>query len=422
MKLLFTLLVCLSSVVVAPAQFSFDSKKDAGQVTTWDQPSVKLVAGKYHNRDGKELHDWRNAVTIINTPSVTIDGNYFAATKYSHLEIRNCQNVLVENNFFANGGTSVKIVDCKNVVIRNNKFLNAHGNPAEAVKGGNFIQIAGRSSAVEIYKNNFFAAISEANTEDLISIVGSGVSGVEIYNNILYGQGGNSGGAVSIQMGDGGGSNIYAHHNLVIDPAGAGLSISGGQNNRIENNSVIARNSPVATTGIYIANYSPGSCANNTISNNIVRVVRRSGGLSQSFSFNNKGDCGFVAGLSTNNWNAKEKMFPIFSIPELLDIDEDKMWQIRKESMLYAGLYNIQRPIANAGLNQIASPTYTVLSGSGGHRYQWTQIAGIKVNIAAPLNATTFITGLLPGEYIFRLVVTDSNGEEDADWVTVTVK
>ncbi len=419
MKFLLTILFFFIALF-GKAQFIFGNKTDVGQVTVWNVGAgVNYQGNHYYNPDGNILHDWRSAVAILNTDNVTIKGNYFSKTEFTHLEIRNCTNVVIEDNFFANGGTSIKIVGCTTVVIRNNKFINAHGNPAESVKGGNFIQ-TDQSANIQIYNNAGFAAISEANTEDLFSILG-GCTNVEIWNNELYGQGSNSGGAVSIQTGDVYGTYIYTHRNIIIDPPGAGVSISGGEHNRISKNKVFARNSPVATTGIYIADYSIGNCADNTIDSNVVRVVRKSGGFSESYGYHDMGDCGTVAGVATNMWGAPADSFIVKSIPSLLGIDEDTMWQLREESNYYADWYYVERPTANAGSDQSISTTTATLNGSGGSTYSWVKVSGPGCTISSPSSSSTNITGLSNGTYKFRLVATDSDGEQDADWVTITV-
>ncbi|MCG7859500.1 PKD domain-containing protein, partial [Flavihumibacter sediminis] len=87
-------------------------------------------------------------------------------------------------------------------------------------------------------------------------------------------------------------------------------------------------------------------------------------------------------------------------------------------------------PTANAGSNRsITLPTNsTSLSGSGADTdgtitsYRWSQVSGPNTaTIATTTAASTGVSNLIEGTYVFRLTVTDNDGARDADDVTVTV-
>ncbi|MDX2045896.1 MAG: AbfB domain-containing protein [Chitinophagaceae bacterium] len=89
-----------------------------------------------------------------------------------------------------------------------------------------------------------------------------------------------------------------------------------------------------------------------------------------------------------------------------------------------------QAPTANAGADQIISlpASSTTLSGSGTDpdgtisTYAWSKVSGpAGGTITSPASAVTTITGLAQGVYVFRLTVTDNNGEPDTDDVQITV-
>jgi len=88
-----------------------------------------------------------------------------------------------------------------------------------------------------------------------------------------------------------------------------------------------------------------------------------------------------------------------------------------------------QSPISNAGPDQsIVSPTSVTLSGSGTDpdgtivSYLWTKVSGPSSGtITTPSAATTTVTGLGQGTYIFRLTVTDNNGGTGFDDVSIVV-
>jgi poly(3-hydroxybutyrate) depolymerase len=88
-------------------------------------------------------------------------------------------------------------------------------------------------------------------------------------------------------------------------------------------------------------------------------------------------------------------------------------------------------PVANAGGDQtITLPTNAVtLSGTASSdadgtivSYAWAKISGPALfSIGNPYAATTAVTNLIQGTYMFQLIVTDNSGATDADTVIVTV-
>ena len=86
-------------------------------------------------------------------------------------------------------------------------------------------------------------------------------------------------------------------------------------------------------------------------------------------------------------------------------------------------------PTANAGSNQsiVVPPTNSVLTGTGTDTdgtitgYLWTQTSGPNnATIASATAATTNITGLVVGSYVFNLRVTDNSGGVGNDTKTLT--
>ncbi|MDF2189677.1 PA14 domain-containing protein [Paraflavitalea sp. CAU 1676] len=104
------------------------------------------------------------------------------------------------------------------------------------------------------------------------------------------------------------------------------------------------------------------------------------------------------------------------------------------QSQLFAEAIIVQPnkgPVANAGADIVLNlPTSsTNLNGSASYdpdgtisAYQWTKLSGpAQFTIASPKTATSALTGLAAGTYVFRLQVTDNKGATNEDDVTVTV-
>ncbi len=91
----------------------------------------------------------------------------------------------------------------------------------------------------------------------------------------------------------------------------------------------------------------------------------------------------------------------------------------------------VQSPIANAGTDQIITlPTNSVsLNGSASTdpygtitAYAWTQISGpAGASISSASSATTNVTALVQGVYVFQLQITDNQGATATSKVTITV-
>jgi hypothetical protein len=84
-------------------------------------------------------------------------------------------------------------------------------------------------------------------------------------------------------------------------------------------------------------------------------------------------------------------------------------------------------PVANAGADQSITTSTATLTGSGVGSgstivgYLWTKISGIGGNITSQTSATTGLTGLNVGTYVFRLTVTDNLGATATDDIQVIV-
>lgn len=107
-------------------------------------------------------------------------------------------------------------------------------------------------------------------------------------------------------------------------------------------------------------------------------------------------------------------------------------WLLRQGDTSTGGAPVEIPPSANAGINQnIQLPTSSVtLSGSGTVNgsatsitgYAWTTMSGPNSpTIVSPTTASTSVTGLIQGTYVFKLTVTDNNGQTGSATMQVVV-
>lgn len=87
-----------------------------------------------------------------------------------------------------------------------------------------------------------------------------------------------------------------------------------------------------------------------------------------------------------------------------------------------------QPPVVNAGSNQNvtlpATPTLTAIASDPDGSiasYSWTLLSGTSATITSPATASTTITGLAAGTYVFRCTVTDDKGATAYSDVQLTV-
>jgi len=105
--------------------------------------------------------------------------------------------------------------------------------------------------------------------------------------------------------------------------------------------------------------------------------------------------------------------------------------------------YNFTLPTISAGANQTISTTTATLQGTATPpllvkngttaangidkvgfnivSYQWTKVSGTGGTITTPNSATTTVTGLTTGTYVFALMTTDNNTGTQRTTVTITV-
>lgn len=118
------------------------------------------------------------------------------------------------------------------------------------------------------------------------------------------------------------------------------------------------------------------------------------------------------------------------SLASIRSTDSTKNMWLRIEGKTAGGSSNIP-PVANAGADQtITLPTNSVsITGTAStdadgtiSSYAWTKISGPGTyTINFPSSASTTITGMGAGVYVFTLTVTDNLGATNSDNITITV-
>ncbi|HSA84306.1 MAG TPA: hypothetical protein VLF20_05500, partial [Patescibacteria group bacterium] len=145
--------------------------------------------------------------------------------------------------------------------------------------------------------------------------------------------------------------------------------------------------------------------------------VKVSGPTSPSLPSNDSSPTHTITGLQQGTYKFKLRVSDGFAT-----VDSGEV------TVTVDGVANKQ-PTANAGEDKpVTLPTSSVtLTGSGSDpdgdtiTYAWTKVSGPNASIVSPTAATTNVTGLVEGTYVFKLVVSDGKGGTAEDTVTVTV-
>jgi hypothetical protein len=125
------------------------------------------------------------------------------------------------------------------------------------------------------------------------------------------------------------------------------------------------------------------------------------------------------AGVAHNAWDYAYKNDNTLHTPNVYQ------WLMSYTNTKNAG-NNI--PLANAGADKTVTTVTTTLAGSGSDSdgtiasYAWTKLKGPSVILGNTSAASLNLSGLLAGDYFFRLTVTDNSGNTDSDYVKVTVQ
>ncbi len=322
----------------------------------------------------------------------------------------------------------------------------------------------------KIYNNRF------ENTGQEAIQVGSGVSGIEIYNNVVHNSGalniGSQNGGIQLGAGTAGRcygnyieggpgpmiavqgiGNDYVYDNVLVNPGAEGITLS-------------VHPTPLATDivnkgylgGVYIVNNTfinptKGAVVEwvstpeaNVLANNL--VVNATGAWDDTYKFttwtranniavSSASNAKFVnAGANDYHLAAGSPAIDAGANESALGVTKDFDGKARPSGSAYdvgafeySGTSTGKAPLANAGSDKsVTLPTSTLtLSGSGTDSdgtiasYAWTKVSGPAATLTNANSSTLSLSVLVAGTYVFRLTVTDNSGLTGSDDVTVTV-
>jgi parallel beta-helix repeat protein len=259
--------------------------KTASTSTSWASWKVKF--GSRRKSGPIVLRNCRN-VTISNRTFRDLGGRVNA------IRLENCHNVTIRYNDFINVAEGVYAFNSTNIKVLNNRYRNITG-PSErtGANTGNFVQFHDvQGGKIDHNKGK------GGDTEDVISLFQT--SKVIVEDNHFEGTNWTSHSSSGIALGDGGGSNNIARRNTLVNIGQVGAYIAGGTNNQILNNKIYGGARSGSNVGIYVANYSGGSCSGHDVKGNRV-YFRKSNGVESGYW--GDGSCGHVS-MSGNDFSA----------------------------------------------------------------------------------------------------------------------
>ena len=239
------------------------------------------------------------AVRLTNCSNVTITGKQFVDVAGNAIVIENCDNVTITENDFSNNVGAVYVLNSTNVKVTWNRYQNI-GNGTIGGGRSNFVQF-NKSVGGTIARNKGIGG----NTEDIVSVYQSGgpdaAHPLLIEYNAFEGTTWTSSSGSGLMLGDSGGAHIVARFNTFLTPGQVGIGVPGGTDIHVTDNVFYGAARASANVGVYVWNQSAGACASIEVARNQAKWFRADGVENPYW---NAGNCGAVAGESTNLWSA----------------------------------------------------------------------------------------------------------------------
>ena len=259
-------------------------------------------------------------IALFNCYNITIRNCKIGPNKQTGVYLTQCNNVNIDSCYLYQVSTGVYARDSKTISVTNCEAKNMMGPYPE----GQFVQynnVSGGGNKVSF--NKLENILGESYTEDAISIYASnGLPGdpIVIESNWIRG-GGPSRSGGGIMLGDGGGSNMVARNNILVDPGQYGMAVSGGSYMSIVNNTIFAKAQPFTSVGLYYRNYSGPPSTNIYIGKNAINYSNSKNLLNNTYlGPGNPAPMGW----QTNNYSAglSKSLLPENIVSELIFISE----------------------------------------------------------------------------------------------------
>lgn len=231
-------------------------------------------------------------IKAFGSNNITIRNCFFNGSTREAIDMNGSNNITIINCLFARVETGVYALNCNTVKINLNQFLNVRRRIGDGGGRGQFVQFNSCGGAGnEIMNNRGENWAGESDPEDLISLYrssGTAASPIKISGNMFRG-GGPSGSGGGIIAGDNGGGEILMENNVLLDPGQYGMAVAGGENIKILNNKIFAKQQPFTNNPLYVWRQDAETCANITVTGNFVNWTDRDGNKNNGW---NAGNCG----------------------------------------------------------------------------------------------------------------------------------
>ena len=283
--------------------FDFQPKSLASVLTKYtSSPSLSYTGKSNLTISGLSIQGGTtNCITLINCSNIHITQCSIGNATNVGVNMFNCSNVTIDYCYFNKVTTGVYATSCTGgIVVNHNEFLNMQG-PYPRGQATQFNQCNGAGNSIS---NNMIQNIAgQSSTQEIISVYksnGTPASPILVNGNFIIG-GGPSLTCGGLQLGDNGGSYIYASNNVMVNPGAVGLSVSGGDHVTVINNTVYSTATSISNSGISVWGQAGYAVTNCTVSGNKIKFLNKSGAENDKWIGPSTAT---PAGWSSNTWNA----------------------------------------------------------------------------------------------------------------------
>jgi len=269
-----------TSTTEVPTNSMSGSFTSSALATTYKSSSpVSYYSKNNITISGLSINGGTNGIALYNCNNVHITNCKVYNTSSFGIMLNNCTNVTVDYCYVTNAKSGVHVYKGSAIKVNNNQFYNMNG----PFPDGCFVQYCNVNGGGSQINNNkcqddawhghpqdgISLYQSNGKLGDSIQVIGNQIKGGQVQFD--------SGGAAGIVLGDVGGSYQVARYNKVVNSGYVGMQVVGGNNIKMDHNSIYSSSTPVSNTGINVGNYSGQSMWNINVSNNWVKWIQKSG-------------------------------------------------------------------------------------------------------------------------------------------------